>query len=144
MYRYPLSKHNVSVCCFTHSIDRISWNKEDLARLSSRQHPFRSVPMGHPTGCSPSHSYPAEAFPPQPGRIKTLSLKVPVLLKHFCSKDFEVPLYFESDWIILMMHDDNDNDRPKQFQIWVHVGRCPLFMTWRYGGVLSWQLQSST
>ena len=54
--------------------------------------------MGHRTGCSPGHSYPAEAFPPQPGRIKTFELESAVLLKgFFVPKDFEVPQCFESD-----------------------------------------------
>ena len=42
--------------------------------------------MGHRTGCSPGHSYPAEAFPPQPGRIKTLGLKVPFFSNLFVLK----------------------------------------------------------
>ncbi len=27
-----------------------------------------------------------------------------------------------------MMYNDGDHDRPKQFQIWVHVGRFPLII----------------
>jgi len=77
--------------------------------------------------------------------IKTLSLKVPFFSNMFVLKTLKylyISKVIESCWWCMMTIYDNDNDRPKQFQIWVHVGRCALLsMTWRYGGVLSWQLQ---